>query len=316
MNDIIYDVIIIGAGPGGMTAAIYTSRANLKTLILERGVPGGQLQNTAEIENFPGYPHINGPDLAQNIFEHSLKFGAEYEQANVKSIANEDNIKVVYTEGKVYKSKSIIISTGTKYKKLNIPGEEEFLGQGVSWCAVCDGAFFKGKELVVVGGGDSAIEESVFLTRFAKKVTVLHRRDQFRAQSILVDRMLENEKIDVIYNTIVTEIRGENKVSAVLLENVKTGEIKEYSADGVFEYIGMNPVSEFVKDLKITDEEGWIITDNRMKTTIKGIFAVGDIRKDAVRQVVAATGDGCIAALEAQHYVESLQEKGNNLSYV
>jgi thioredoxin reductase (NADPH) len=312
MNDIIYDVIIIGAGPGGMTAAIYTSRANLKTLILERGVPGGQLQNTAEIENFPGYPHINGPDLAQNIFEHSLKFGAEYEQANVKSIANEDNIKVVYTEGKVYKSKSIIISTGTKYKKLNIPGEEEFSGQGVSWCAVCDGAFFKGKELVVVGGGDSAIEESVFLTRFAKKVTVLHRRDQFRAQSILVDRMLENEKIDVIYNTIVTE----NKVSAVLLENVKTGEIKEYSADGVFEYIGMNPVSEFVKDLKITDEEGWIITDNRMKTTIKGIFAVGDIRKDAVRQVVAATGDGCIAALEAQHYVESLQEKGNNLSYM
>ena len=316
MKDVIYDVIIIGAGPGGMTAAIYTSRANLKTLILERGVPGGQLQNTAEIENFPSYSHISGPELAQNIFEHSLKFGAEYEQANVKSIAIEGDIKVVYTESGIYKSKSIIISTGTKYKKLNIPGEEEFSGRGVSWCAVCDGAFFKDKELVVVGGGDSAIEESVFLTRFAKKVTVLHRRDQFRAQPILIDRMLKNEKIEVMYNTIVNEIRGENKVSTVLLENVKTGETKEFQADGIFEYIGMDPVSEFVKTLKITDEEGWIITDNRMKTAIKGIFAVGDIRKNAVRQVAAATGDGCIAALEAQYYVENLQEKGNDLSYV
>ncbi|KAB7706700.1 thioredoxin-disulfide reductase [Bacillus aerolatus] len=306
MSDNIYDVIIIGAGPGGMTAAVYTSRANLKTLLIERGVPGGQLQNTEEIENFPSYSHISGPDLAQNMFEHALKFGAEYEQANVQDIADEGNIKVVYTDNQTYKAKSIIIATGTKYKKLGIPGEEEFSGRGVSWCAVCDGAFFKEKELVVVGGGDSAVEESIFLTKFAKKVTVLHRRDRFRAQPILVERMLKNDKIEIVYDTLVNEIIGENKVSGVLLENVKTGETKTFSTDGVFEYIGMNPVSDFVKNLAITDEEGWIVTDDRMKTDIPGIYAIGDIRKEAVRQVVTATGDGCVAAIEVQHYVENL----------
>jgi thioredoxin reductase (NADPH) len=306
MSHSIYDVIIIGAGPGGMTAAVYTSRANLKTLILDRGVPGGQLQNTEEIENFPSYSHISGPDLAQKMFEHSLRFGAKYEQANVEDIVNEGNIKVVYAGNKTYQTKSVIIATGTKYKKLGVPGEEEFSGRGVSWCAVCDGAFFRGKELVVIGGGDSAVEESVFLTKFAKKVTVLHRRDQFRAQPILVDRMLKNDKIDVIYDTVVNEIIGENKVTRVLIENIKTGEKKSFPVDGVFEYIGMNPVSDFVKNLNITDEEGWIITDNRMKTNILGIFAIGDIRQNAVRQVVAATGDGCIAALEVQHYLENL----------
>ncbi|MFK2826667.1 thioredoxin-disulfide reductase [Bacillus sp. B190/17] len=306
MSDSIYDVIIIGAGPGGMTAAVYTSRANLKTLLLERGVPGGQLQNTEEIENFPSYSHISGPDLAQNMFEHSLKFGAEYGQANVQNIVDEGSIKVVYTDNQVYRAKSIIIATGTKYKKLGIPGEEEFAGRGVSWCAVCDGAFFKEKELVVVGGGDSAVEESIFLTKFASKVTVLHRRDRFRAQPILVDRMVKNAKVDIVYNTVVKEIVGENKVNSVLLENVKTGEVTTFPTDGVFEYIGMNPVSDFVKNLNITDEEGWIITDQRMKTNIPGIYAIGDIRKDAVRQVVTATGDGCMAAIEVQQYVENL----------
>ncbi|MEK4029942.1 MULTISPECIES: thioredoxin-disulfide reductase [Bacillaceae] len=309
MSEKIYDVIIIGAGPGGMTAAVYTSRANLKTLLIERGVPGGQLQNTEEIENFPSYSHIAGPDLAQNMFEHALKFGAEYEQANVKDIVDEGDVKVVHSDNQTYKARAVIIATGTKYKKLGIPGEEEFSGRGVSWCAVCDGAFFRNKELVVVGGGDSAVEESVFLTKFAKKVTVLHRRDRFRAQPILVDRMLKNDKIDVVYNTVVNEIVGENKVNAVLLENTETGEVTTFPADGVFEYIGMNPVSEFVRDLKITDEEGWIITDDRMKTAIPGIYAIGDIRKDAVRQVVTATGDGCVAAIEAQHFVENLKEQ-------
>lgn len=306
MGNHIYDVIIIGAGPGGMTAAIYTSRGNLKTLVLDRGIPGGQLQNTEEIENFPGFSHISGPDLAQNMFEHALKFGAEYEQANVKEILNQGAVKIINTDNKMYQAKAIIIATGTRYKKLSVAGEEEFSGRGVSWCAVCDGAFFKEKELVVVGGGDSAVEESVFLTKFAKKVTVLHRRNQFRAQPILVDRMVKNNKINVVYNTTVNRIIGDDKVKGVLLEDVQTGEVREFQTDGVFEYIGMNPVSDFVQDLQVTDEEGWIITDNRMKTNIPGIFAVGDIRKNAVRQVVVATGEGCIAALEAQQYVENL----------
>lgn len=307
MSNTIYDVIIIGAGPGGMTAAVYTSRANLNTLILDRGIPGGQLLNTEEIENFPGFSHISGPDLAQKMYEHSLKFGAKFEYANVETITVEDDLKVIHAGDKIFRTKSVIIATGTKYKKLGIPGEEEFSGRGVSWCAVCDGAFFKGKDLFVVGGGDSAVEESVYLTKFANQVTVLHRRDRFRAQPILVDRMLKNEKINVIYDTVVEEIVGENKVSNVILKNTKSGETESFPADGVFEYIGMNPISEFVSHLKITDEEGWIITDDRMNTTIPGIFAVGDIRKNAVRQVVAATGDGCVAALEAQHYLESLQ---------
>ncbi|OCA82035.1 thioredoxin-disulfide reductase [Pseudobacillus wudalianchiensis] len=309
MSENIYDVIIIGAGPGGMTAAVYTSRANLKTLLIERGVPGGQLQNTEEIENFPSYDHIAGPDLAQNMFVHALKFGAEYEQANVKEIVDEGDVKIVHSDSQTYKARAVIIATGTKYKKLGIPGEEEFSGRGVSWCAVCDGAFFRDKELVVVGGGDSAVEESVFLTKFAKKVTVLHRRDRFRAQPILVDRMLKNEKIDVVYNTVVNEIVGEGKVNAVLVENIKTSEVTTFPTDGVFEYIGMNPVSDFVRDLKITDQEGWIITDDRMKTAVAGIYAIGDIRKDAIRQVVTATGDGCVAAIEVQHFVENLKEQ-------
>lgn len=303
----IYDVIIIGAGPGGMTAAVYTSRANLNTLILDRGVPGGQLLNTEEIENFPGFTHISGPDLAQKMYEHSLKFGAKFEYANVENITLEGNLKVVHAGKQSYQAKSVIIATGTKYKKLGVPGEEEFSGRGVSWCAVCDGAFFRGKDLVVVGGGDSAVEESVYLTKFANQVTVLHRRDRFRAQPILIDRMLKNEKINVKYDTVVEEIIGENKVNEVILKNTKTGETESFPADGVFEYVGMNPISEFASSLEITDEEGWIITDERMETKIPGVFAVGDIRKNAVRQVVAATGDGCIAALEAQHYLEGLQ---------
>lgn len=303
----IYDVIIIGAGPAGMTAAVYTSRANMSTLLLDRGAPGGQLQNTEEIENFPGFSHISGPDLATQMFEHSTKFGAKYKSAEVKSI-KKDGIYFNVEVGKdTFKSLSVIVATGTKYKKLGVPGEEEFSGRGVSWCAVCDGAFFKDKELIVVGGGDSAVEEAVYLTKFASKVTIVHRRDTFRAQPILVERMLKNKKIKVIYNSIVEEITGnDGVVTGVIIKNTENNETTNIACDGVFEYVGMDPISDFVKDLDIT-KDGWIITDDNMKTRIPGLFASGDIRYDTTRQVVTATGDGCKAALSAQHYVELIK---------
>lgn len=314
----IYDTIIIGAGPGGLTAAIYTSRANLSTLILDRGVPGGQLQNTEEIENFPGFSHISGPDLAQNMHQHSLKFGAEYKYGDVKSIKQSQHsfnpFYIVETSLDTYEAYSVIIATGTKYKKLGVPGEEEFSGRGVSWCAVCDGAFFKNKHVVVVGGGDSAVEEAAYLTKFASKVTLLVRGDKFRAQPILVDRLLKNEKVEVKFNTTVEKIVGEGKVTGVvaknpLLSSVYDGIKSAYllECDGVFEYIGMDPVSDFAKDLEITDQDGWIVTNSRMETSLDGIYAIGDIRQDAIRQVVVATGDGCTAGIMARHYIDELK---------
>ncbi|AEO93603.1 ribonucleotide reductase large subunit [Bacillus phage G] len=311
MTNNFYDVIIIGGGPGGLTAATYTSRANMKTLLLDGGFPGGQLQNTAEIENYPGFDNISGPDLAQHMFEQALKFGTEYKYGIVESINPAEYTAApfffVETAKEIYSARSVIIATGTKYRTLNIPGEKEFTGRGVSWCAVCDGAFYKEKHVVVVGGGDSAVEEAVYLTKFASKVTIIHRREKFRAKQILVDRLLKNEKIEIIYNSVVEEIVGDEKVTSVLIKDVNSGNISNLSCDGVFEYVGMDPISGFVKNLKITDEFGWIITDSKMQVTsnsISGLYAIGDVRKDAIRQVVTAAGDGCVAAQMAQHYVE------------
>lgn len=309
METKIYDTIIIGAGPAGLTAALYTSRGNMSTLILDKGIPGGQLHNTEEIENFPGFSYITGPDLADKMHEHALQFGAEYKYGDVKEITKDNDTKIftINAGNNIYQAKSVIIATGTKYKKLGVPGEEEFTGKGVSWCAVCDGAFFRQKHLVVVGGGDSAVEEALYLTRFAKQVTVLHRRDKFRAQPILVDKLLSHPRIKVEYNVVVDEILGENKVTGVkVTQNWFQPITKILECDGVFEYVGMNPVSYFATDLGITDESGWIITDSKMQTSIDGLYAIGDIRKDTIRQVVTATGDGCVAAQMAQHYIESL----------
>ncbi|MGP4078845.1 thioredoxin-disulfide reductase [Pseudalkalibacillus sp. R45] len=307
----IYDVIIAGAGPAGLTAAVYTSRANLSTLMIERGIPGGQMANTEDVENYPGYDHILGPDLSNKMFEHAKKFGAEYAYGDVKEIIDGEEYKTVKAGGgKEYKARSIIIGTGAEYKKLGIPGEKELSGRGVSYCAVCDGAFFKNKELVVVGGGDSAVEEGVYLTRFASKVTIVHRRDKLRAQKILQDRAFDNEKIDFIWNHTVKEINADNnKVGSVTLVNTEDGEEREFKTDGVFIYIGMIPLNVAVKDLGITNENGYVETNSEMETKIPGIFAAGDIREKTLRQIVTATGDGSIAAQSAQHYVEELMEK-------
>ncbi|HEY8341637.1 MAG TPA: thioredoxin-disulfide reductase [Calditerricola sp.] len=304
----LYDVIIVGAGPAGMTAAVYAARANLSTLMIERGAPGGQMMNTQEVENYPGFEHILGPELSNLMFEHAKKCGAEYAYGDVKRIVDEGRVKVVDCGDKAYRAKAVIVATGATPRKLGVPGEQELAGRGVSYCAVCDGAFFKGKELVVVGGGDSAVEEGVFLTNFASRVTIVHRRDKLRAQPILQKRAFDNPKVDFIWNHVVEEIHGDNKVTGVRLKHVETGETREFPCDGVFIYIGMEPLSDCVKDLGITNEAGYIVTDERMRTKVPGIFAAGDVREKQLRQIVTATSDGSIAAMEAYAYIQSLQD--------
>lgn len=307
-EDKIYDVIIVGAGPAGMTAAVYTSRADLSTLMIERGIPGGQMANTEEVENYPGYDSILGPDLSTKMFEHATKFGAEYAYGEIEEIIDNGKIKTVVTGGKEYRTYSVIIATGAEYKKLGVPGEKELAGRGVSYCAVCDGAFFKGKEIVVVGGGDSAVEEGVYLTRFASKVTIIHRRDQLRAQKILQERAFANEKIDFVWNHRVKEIHEKDgKVGSLTLVSTVDGTKQEFKADGVFIYVGMLPLSKPFTSLGITNENGYIVTNQEMETKVPGIFAAGDIREKTLRQIVTATGDGSIAARAAQHYVEEIK---------
>ncbi|MFS0783611.1 thioredoxin-disulfide reductase [Bacillus sp. 1P06AnD] len=305
----IYDVAIIGAGPAGMTAAVYTSRANLSTLMIERGVPGGQMANTEEVENYPGYESILGPELSTKMFDHAKKFGAEYAYGDVKDITDHKEYKEIDCGSKQYKARAVIITAGAQYKKIGVPGEKELGGRGVSYCAVCDGAFFKNKELVVIGGGDSAVEEGVYLTRFASKVTIVHRRDALRAQKILQDRAFANEKVDFIWNHTIKEINEKDgKVGSVTLVSTVTGEEQELKTDGVFIYIGMQPLTGPFQSLGITNDNGYIVTNEGMETSVAGVFAAGDIREKTLRQIVTATGDGSIAAQNAQHYVEELIE--------
>ncbi len=306
----IYDVIIAGAGPGGMTAAVYTSRANLSTLMIERGIPGGQMANTEEVENYPGYEHILGPDLSTKMFDHAKKFGAEYAYGDIKEVIVGKEYKTVVAGSKEYKARAVIITTGAEYKKIGVPGEKELGGRGVSYCAVCDGAFFKEKNLFVIGGGDSAVEEGVYLTRFAKKVTIVHRRDELRAQKILQQRAFDNEKVDFIWSHTLKQINEKDgKVGSVTVVSTKDGTEQELPADGVFIYVGMLPLSKPFLNLGITNEKGYIVTNEKMETKVPGIFAAGYIREKTLRQIVTATGDGSIAAQSAQHYVEELMEE-------
>lgn len=308
----IYDVLVAGAGPGGLTAALYASRSNLSTLILERGAPGGQLINTAEIENYSGFKSITGPDLAANMYEGALQFGADYQYGVIDEIIDHQTYKEVKAGDKTHYARAVIIATGAEHKKLGVPGEDTLNGRGVSYCAVCDGAFFKDKDVVVVGGGDSAVEEGTYLTQFANKVTIVHRRDALRAQKILQDRAFKNDKVDFIWDTVVEDIEGDNAVNSLQLRNTKTDEVTTFDAQGVFIYIGLVPNSQAFQSLNITDEEGWIVTDANMETAVKGIFAIGDVRKTVLRQVATAVGDGSIAGNAAFNYVESLKESIEN----
>lgn len=302
-----YDTLIIGSGPAGMTAGLYAARSNLKVGIIEQGAPGGQMNNTSEIENYPGYDHISGPELSMNMHAPLEKFGVENIYGIVKSIEDAGDVKRVITEDTSYEAKTIILATGAKYRTLDVPGEEEYTSRGVSYCAVCDGAFFRNQDLLVVGGGDSAVEEAVYLTQFAKSVTIIHRRDELRAQKILQDRAFANDKINFIWDSVVKEIKGTDiKVSGVTVENVKTGELSEHEFGGIFIYVGVNPVTSMVADLGITDEAGWVITDERMMTPKAGIFAIGDVRQKELRQIATAVGDGAIARQGVYQYIENM----------
>ncbi len=305
-----YDVIIIGAGPGGMTAALYASRADLSVLVIERGAPGGQLMNTSEVENYPGFASITGPDLAMQMYENSGNFGATHTYGNVTDVQVEGDIRKVYCDDEVYEAKTVIIASGSDHRKVGIPGEEEFSGRGVSYCAVCDGAFFKDRHLYVIGGGDSAVEEGIYLTQFASKVTIVHRRDQLRAQKIIQDRAFKNEKIDFIWDTVPVEFKGDDrKMTGIVLKNNKTDEIQTVEADGVFVYVGLDPLSEPFKGLGITNDEGWITTNAHMETSVPGVYAIGDVRDTVLRQIATAVGDGSIAGQEVYKYITSLEDK-------
>ena len=299
-----YDTIIIGAGPAGMTAALYAARSNLKVALLERGIPGGQMNNTADIENYPGYANISGPELAEKMFEPLENLGVEHLFGLVEKIEDRGDFKEIITEDEHFEAKTVIIASGANHRHLGVPGEEDYNSRGVSYCAVCDGAFFRDEDLLVVGGGDSAVEEAIFLTRFAKSVTIVHRRDELRAQKVLQDRAFANEKIRFVWDSVVESIHGdERKVTGVTFKNVKTGEVSQAEFGGIFIYVGLDPVSEFATDLGITDEAGWILTDHQMKTSVAGIYAVGDVRQKDLRQITTAVGDGAIASQEAYKYL-------------
>lgn len=302
--DLQYDVIVIGAGPAGMTAAVYASRAGLKTAMLEKMAPGGKLVKTYEIANWPGITEINGADLAFKMFEHSTHFGAEYLYGDVVEIKDGSVKEIICADGTSYYAKTIIIATGTQERLLNIPGEKEYTGKGVSYCAVCDGSFFKDKIVTVIGGGNSALEESLYLTQFASKVNIVIRRDVFRAEPIIQKQIEENDKIVVIKKHIPKEILGEDKVSGIVLEDVDTHKKTVLDTAAVFPYVGADPCTDFVKKLPILDERGYIVVNANMETAISGIYGAGDVVVKNLRQVVTAASDGAIAAQRAFHFIK------------
>lgn len=301
----LYDVAIIGGGPAGLAAGLYASRAALKTLLIEKGMPGGLAASTENIENYPGFANgISGPELMMQMDAQARRFGLKVTSANVEFIEQKEDCFAIITDDNAIHARTVILATGAQPRKLQVPGETEFTGRGVSWCATCDGAFFKGKEVAVVGGGDAAVEEALYLTKFASKVHIIHRRDKLRATKILQQRARENNRIEFHWNVVVEKIAGEATVQEVVLKNVQSRETSTLKVDGVFIYVGTKPVSELVNGLIQLDERGYVITDDNMQTSRPGIFAAGDIRQKSLRQVVTAVADGAIAAVAAEKYIE------------
>jgi len=302
-----YDVIIIGGGPAGLTAGLYTSRARLKTLLIEKAFTGGQVMTTEWIENYPGFEDgISGAELSQKMERQATKFGLEIIQASVIAISSIDKIKKITLEdNNQYEARSIILATGSNPTPLQIEGEDTYRGRGVSYCATCDGAFFRNEKLAVIGGGDSAIEEGIFLTKFADMVYVVHRRDQLRAAKVVQERAFANPKIKFVWNSVPVKIEGEERgVTSIHIKNVKTGEQSSLEVAGVFIYIGYNPNTAFLRGLVELNENNYIITDENMSSSSSGIFAAGDVRAKPLKQIATAVGDGAIAGVSAEKYIE------------
>ncbi len=302
-----YDVIIIGAGPAGLTAALYAGRSRLKTKIIDKMLPGGQMLLTEKIDNFPGFPggvEVNA--FIQNLVEQIKELDIVVDNAEINEITKGNNFIIKTTGGETFETKTIIIATGAQYKKLGIPGEDKLSARGVSYCAICDGPLFKNKDVVVIGGGNAAVEEALTLERFANKVTLIHRRDELRAVKVLQERLSKHKKISVLWDSIPLEFIGENKLDAVKVKNVKTNEESILDIQGAFVSIGFIPTTSFLKTLVKLDESGYIVTDDNTATSVKGIFSCGDCRKKSLRQVVTACGDGASAAYSAFRFLESM----------
>lgn len=304
-----FDVVILGGGPAGFSAGIYTARGNVSTAILDVSMLGGQPSNYLELENYPAFMKIGGFELMEKFEEHADMFGVQkFPMQEIEFIDLVSSPKIIRTKEVEFRAKSVIIATGAKPMKLGVKGEEEFTGRGVSYCAVCDGAFYKDKVVAIVGGGNSAVEEAIYLTKFASKVYIIHRRDELRADKIIQDRAAKNEKIEFVLNSVVCEIQGQDLVNNLILKNTKTDEMFNLAVDGVFPYIGITPNVENISGQITQDKAGFIITDETMKTSIDGVFAIGDVRKTPLRQVITAASDGAIAGVYAVKYIESLKE--------
>ncbi len=304
-----FDTIILGGGPAGFSAGIYAARGAVSTAMIDINMMGGQPSNYLELENYPGFSTIGGYDLMEKFEEHADKFGVEkFPMQEIEKIDLLSNPKVILTKEAEFKAKSVIIATGAQPMKLGVPGEKEFVGRGVSYCAVCDGAFYREKVVAVVGGGNAAVEEAMYLTKFADKVYVIHRRDALRADKIVQERAFKNEKVEFVWNSVVKEIKGDELVHTVVLENVKTGEQSELAVNGVFPYIGIVPNIEHINGQLEQDKGGFINTDETMKTSVEGVFAVGDVRHTPLRQVITAASDGAVGAVYAVKYLETLTE--------
>lgn len=307
MAQLEFDTVILGGGPAGLSAGIYASRGAVSTAIVDMNMFGGQPSNYLELENYPGFQVVGGYDLMEKFEEHADKFGVKkFPMQEIQSI--DLNSKKIITSENEFSAKTIIIATGAQPMKLGVQGEKEFVGRGVSYCAVCDGAFYRNKVVAVVGGGNAAVEEAMYLTKFADKVYLVHRRDELRADKIVQERAFKNEKIEFVWNSIVTEIKGENLVDTVVLENVKTHEVSNLSVNGVFPYIGIVPNVENISGQLLQDAGGFIITDETMATSVEGVFAVGDVRKTPLRQVITAASDGAVGAVYAVKYIETHKE--------
>ncbi len=310
MESLNYDVAIIGGGPAGLSAAVYAARGGMKAIVFERALIGGQITVTEEVENYPGFVQsINGFDMADKFKQHAVKFGAVIKEEEVKAIGLEGLCKLIETDKVTYRAKSVIIASGAHPRKLAVPGEEKYIGRGVSYCATCDGAFYRGKTVAVVGGGDSAVEEAMFLTKFADKVYIIHRRDELRAVKIVQERAFKNEKIEFIWDSVVQGIDGGDFVEKAILYNRKTKEVKEIAVDGIFIYVGIIPNNNLIESRVDLDESGFILTDEKMETNIPGIFAAGDIVHKVLRQVITASSDGATAAFSAEKWIEENRDK-------